>query len=62
LIAILNASNYSKNNQFNVGGKTIRIIKKLIFPFLFFIQEIRRDNAVRKNISNKKIKRIMLGA
>lgn len=40
----------------------MRIIKKLISPFWFFIQEIRRDYAVRKNVSNKKIKRVLLGA
>jgi len=40
----------------------MRIIKKLVSPFWFFIQEIRRDNAVRKNINNKKIKRVLFGA
>src|SRR5699024_962995 len=61
-VAILKAFNQAKNNLFNVGGKTNQNNKKLISPFLFFIQEIRRDNAVRKNISNKKMKRKMLGA
>ncbi len=38
------------------------MLTKLISPFIFFIQEIRRDNAFRKQVEDKKMKRLMLGA
>lgn len=36
--------------------------KKIISPFTFFIQEIRKDNAFRKMTDDKKVKRVMLGS
>lgn len=36
-------------------------MKKLVSPFKLFKQEIRKDNAFRKKIEDKKIKKVMLG-
>ena len=38
------------------------MIKKLIYPFQLFIQELRKDYAFRKTLDNTKLKAMILGA